>query len=269
MESRFFLKQAVEHKKREVEDIFKEPFPVGLYAKKDPDSTFNFLTNERRRRGFFIIAEIKRASPSKGILDESIVAGARAKLYEQMGASAISVLTDGRWFKGSLDDLNEVASSVRVPVMMKDFVVDRRQLLLAAHHGASMVLLIVKVLGSSLAAFVEEARRLGLEPLVEASCEEEIDLACDSGARLVGVNSRNLETLEVDRNIFKKVSSKVRKKACEGIVFVAESGISKREEVVDALRNGFCGVLVGSRLSAPDGPEFLASLQTVRIEEVL
>jgi indole-3-glycerol phosphate synthase len=189
----------------------------------------------------------------------------RAKLYEENGASAISILTDEKWFKGSFDELKEVATHVRVPVLMKDFIIDPIQLHLAASYGASMVLLIVKLLKNELKRYFELCYEHDLLPLVEISNEEEFEIALQTGCPLIGVNSRDLDTLEVDFRKFFRLSDLVKKAASYGTLVVAESGLSTREEVMDVLNLGYHGVLIGTRLSQADGVEFLQTITSAKL----
>ena len=153
--------------------------------------------------GVSVIAEVKRASPSKGPLAAIADPAALAADYESGGARVISVLTEQRRFDGSLDDLAAVRRAVQVPVLRKDFVVSSYQLWEARAHGADLVLLIVAALEqSALVSLVERADSIGLLPLVEVHAEAEVDRALDAGATVIGVNARNLTTLEVDRGTF-------------------------------------------------------------------
>ena len=154
-----------------------------------------------------IIAEVKRASPSRGALADIPDPAQLAVAYETGGASAISVLTEGRRFLGTLDDLRAVRAAVDVPVLRKDFIADEYQLLEARAAGADLALLIVAALDqSTLVGLLERAVSIGLTPLVEVHDEEEVERALDAGATLVGVNARNLRTLEVDRSTFERLA---------------------------------------------------------------
>lgn len=221
---------------------------------------YKHLLKRKEEDGFFVIAEIKKASPSSGFIFREMDVLAKAKSYENYGASAISVLTEKNWFFGSLDDLRLASQSVSVPVMMKDFVIDEIQIELALKFGARMVLLIAAILKEKLKEFVNLCLKNGIEPLVETRSFEEIETAVQAGARIIGVNSRNLETLEVDKQIFKELSPSAKKHAKKGVLFVAESGIHKGEEVVEVIELGYSGVLIGSVLSRRGGEEFLKEI---------
>jgi indole-3-glycerol phosphate synthase len=205
-----------------------------------------------RRRGSSVIAEVKRRSPSKGDLADIPDPGALAAAYERGGAAAVSVLTEQRRFGGSLGDLDEVRAAVTTPVLRKDFVVDSYQLLEARAHGADLALLIVAALpGDQLDRLHDAARELGLTPLVEVHDEPEAERAVALGAALVGVNARNLKTLEVDRATFGKVAPMLP----DDVVRVAESGIGSPDDVRRFVGEGAGVVLVGEALVKDGDPE--------------
>jgi indole-3-glycerol phosphate synthase len=202
--------------------------------------------------GSSVIAEVKRRSPSKGDLAEIADPSSLASAYERGGAAAVSVLTEGRRFGGSLDDLDAVRASVTVPVLRKDFVVETYQLLEARAHGADLALLIVAALpGDSLVRLHDAARELGLTPLVEVHDEPEAERAVALGAELVGVNSRNLKTLEVDPATFGKIAPQLP----DDVVKVAESGITGPDDVRRYVGEGADVVLVGEALVQDGDPE--------------
>lgn len=199
--------------------------------------------------GVSLIAEVKRASPSKGDLAPGIDAVAQARAYVAGGAHAISVLTEPDRFKGSLEDLRGVAA-LGTPTLRKDFTVDPHQVWEARAHGASAVLLIVAALtDDDLAALHAEAAEAGLTALVEVHDEAELDRAVAVGARVIGVNARDLRTFEVDRDAF----ARLRPAIPDGVVAVAESGVRGPEDVHTAAGQGADAVLVGESLvTAPD-----------------
>ncbi len=198
-----------------------------------------------RREGISVIAEVKRASPSRGQLADIADPGALAAEYEAGGAATISVVTEPRRFGGSMDDLRAVRGRVSVPVLRKDFVVSSYQLWEARAGGADLVLLIVRALtDNELSGLVDRARSIGLTPLVEVHTAEEIERAVDAGADLIGVNARDLDTLEVDRDTFARLAPHVP----TGAVRVAESGVRDARDVLDYARNGADVVLVGESL---------------------
>jgi indole-3-glycerol phosphate synthase len=204
-----------------------------------------------RGDGISVIAEVKRASPSRGALAPIHDPAALARDYADGGAATISVLTEGRRFDGSLDDLKAVRGAVSVPVLRKDFIVTSYQLWEARAYGADLVLLIVAALSDpELEGLIERARSIGLTPLVEVHEPDEIARAVDAGADLVGVNARNLKTLEVDRDTFARLAPKIP----DGVVRVAESGIRGPHDVIEYAREGADVVLVGELLVTGKDP---------------
>ncbi len=198
-----------------------------------------------------VIAEVKRSSPSKGALAAIADPAGLAAEYESGGACLISVLTERRKFGGSLEDLVAVRNCVDVPVLRKDFVVSSYQVWEARAHGADAVLLIVAALEQeALVSLVERVQSLGMTPLVEVHDEEEVDRAVDAGARVIGVNARNLKTLETDRTTFARLAPRIP----TGIVRIAESGVRGPHDVLDYARSGAHAVLVGESLVTGKNP---------------
>ncbi len=209
-------------------------------------------------QGVKVIAEVKRASPSKGDIAPIADPAALAGEYAAGGASVISVLTEGRRFGGSIDDLKLVSAAVDVPVLRKDFVVTPYQVWEARAAGADLVLLMAMALAQpALVSLVERVTSLGMTPLVEVHDGEEIKRAVDAGARVVGVNARDLRTLEVDRANFARLSPLIP----DGIVRIAESGVRGPNDVMDYARAGADAVLVGETLvRQPDPRRAVADL---------
>jgi indole-3-glycerol phosphate synthase len=204
------------------------------------------------RPGSSVIAEVRRRSPSKGDLAEIADPASLASAYERGGAAAVSVLTEGRRFGGSLADLDTVRAAVTLPVLRKDFVVEPYQLLEARAHGADLALLIVAALpGDSLDRLHDAAREVGLTPLVEVHDEPEAERAVALGAGLVGINSRNLKNLEVDAATFGKIAPQLP----DDVVKVAESGIAGPDDVRRLVGEGADAVLVGEALVKHGDPE--------------
>lgn len=198
-----------------------------------------------------IIAEVKRASPSRGDLAAIVDPAQLAVSYETGGASAISVLTEQRRFKGSLDDLEAVRAAVSVPVLRKDFIATTYQVYEARAAGADLVLLIVAALGQKkLASLHQLVQELGMTALVETHSEEEVDRALEIGAGLIGVNARNLKTFELDRELFGRVADRIP----SGVIRVAESAVLKRRDVAHYRDAGADVVLVGEALATADDP---------------
>lgn len=204
-----------------------------------------------RGDGVAVIAEVKRSSPSKGALAAIADPAGLAVEYQAGGATVISVLTERRRFGGTIDDLRAVRSAVEVPVLRKDFVLTSYQLWEARAHGADLILLIVAALEqNALVSLIERAESIGLTPLVECHTEEEAARAVDAGAKLIGVNARDLRTLEVDRSAFARLSPKIP----DGIVKVAESGVRGPHDVIEYARAGAHAVLVGESLVTGKDP---------------
>jgi indole-3-glycerol phosphate synthase len=196
-----------------------------------------------------VIAEVKRRSPSKGWLNENLDVAHLAHEYADGGASAISVLTDVEHFSGAIDDLTTVTSTVTLPVLRKDFTVSANDVLDTAAMGAGAVLLIVAALDrSELEAFIALAHSIGIDALVEVHDQEEAQRGLDAGARIIGVNQRNLHTFDVDRenaiNVIDAIPS--------SIVTVCESGLASPDDVQRAAESGFDAVLVGESFVTSD-----------------
>jgi indole-3-glycerol phosphate synthase len=204
-----------------------------------------------RAEGISVIAEVKRSSPSRGRLASIADPAALAACYADGGAATISVLTEPRRFGGSLEDLMAVRKAVDIPVLRKDFIVTSYQLWEARAAGADLALLIVAALTQNeLESLVERACSIGLTPLVEVHDEEEVERAVAAGARLVGVNARNLKTLEVDRGTFARLAPRMP----DDVVRVAESGVRGPHDVFEYAKQGAHVVLVGETLVTGQDP---------------
>lgn len=198
-----------------------------------------------REPGISLIAEVKRASPSRGVLREDMDPVDLAGLYEQAGARAISVLTDTPHFQGSLADLIEVRRNVTTPCLRKDFVIDDYQLYESRAAEADAALLICRILSDrQLADYIQLARQLGMAVLVEVHTAEEIDRAIEAGAHIIGINNRDLDTFNVDIN----TTLRLRRLVPGGHVLVSESGISTRRHVRMLEDGGIDAILVGEAL---------------------
>jgi indole-3-glycerol phosphate synthase len=198
-----------------------------------------------RGEGVAVIAEVKRSSPAKGALAAISDPAALAADYELGGASVISVLTEQRRFGGSLQDLKEVRARVDIPVLRKDFIVSSYQLWEARAHGADLVLLIVAALEQdALISLIERAESIGLTTLVEVHDEQEIERAADAGAKIIGVNARDMRTLKVDRETFTRLAPHIP----DPIVRVAESGVRGPHDLIAYANAGADAVLVGESL---------------------
>jgi indole-3-glycerol phosphate synthase len=204
-----------------------------------------------RRAGVGVIAEIKRASPSAGSLAAITDPAALAAEYEAGGARCISVLTEARQFKGSLQDLATVRAAVDVPVLRKDFIVSSYQVHEARAYGADMVLLIVAALEQKvLEGLRERVESLGMTALVEVHDEDEADRALEAGARVIGVNARNLRTMEVDRSVFERIAPGLP----NHVVKIAESGVRGPHDLIRYASAGADAVLVGEGLVTKKSP---------------
>lgn len=205
------------------------------------------------------ICEVKRASPSKGMIAEDFPYLEIAKDYERAGASAISCLTEPFWFKGKDEYLTEISHAVNIPVLRKDFTVDEYMIYQAKTLGASAVLLICSILSrEQLAEYLGIAHGLGLSALVEAHDEEEVRTALSVGAGIIGVNNRDLKTFTVDIHN----SARLRKLVPPEVLFVSESGIRTAADVAALRENGTNAVLIGETLMrSPDKKAALAELR--------
>ena len=211
-----------------------------------------------QKDGMSYICEVKKASPSKGLIAPDFPYLAIAKEYEQAGASAISCLTEPFYFQGADQYLREISAAVQIPVLRKDFTVDEYMIYQAKSLGASAVLLICAILDDGeLRAYRQLAKELGLDALIEAHDEYEVDRVLNLGAEIVGVNNRDLRTFQVDMNN----SICLRKMAPDNVVFVSESGIRTPEDIRILYENKVDGVLIGETLMrSPDKKAALESL---------
>ncbi len=201
------------------------------------------------REGISFICEVKKASPSKGVIAEEFPYREIAREYEQAGASALSVLTEPFYFQGSDDYLKEIERVVNIPILRKDFTVDAYMLYEAKCIGASAVLLICAILDDrQLMTYMEIAQELGLSALVEAHTEEEVRRALACGARIIGVNNRDLKTFQVDIH----TSERLRRLVPKDVLYVSESGIKSPEDVRRLKENGTDAVLIGETLMRSD-----------------
>jgi indole-3-glycerol phosphate synthase len=207
--------------------------------------------NSARRNQLKVIAEIKRRSPSKGNLASIADPAELAVQYADGGASVISVLTEQRRFNGSLADLDAVRARVDVPLLRKDFTLDEYQIWEARAHGADLILLIVAALSDAqLREFSALSRELGMNVLVETHTADEIERAIAAEARIIGVNVRNLKTLDVDRSVFAALAGAIPSEA----VIVAESGVRDADDVRHYAANGANAILVGEALVSDATP---------------
>ena len=202
--------------------------------------------------GMSLIAEMKRASPSRGPIQAGAAVAPIVTAYAAAGAAAISVLTEPKWFGGSLDDLIEARATVSTPLLRKDFIVEPYQLVEARLAGASAALLIVAAFADpgALAALIAAADAIGLDTLVEVHDEAELGIARAAGARIIGINNRDLRSLEVDLS----TSLRLRPHVPDGVIVVAESGIATRDDVRALEDAGVDAILVGEALMRVNDP---------------
>jgi indole-3-glycerol phosphate synthase len=236
------LDKIVAQKEREI--ILLPKFVGGLSQRKAGRDFFAAL-QKPRRGNVSLIAEVKKASPSAGVICADFDPVRIARAYEEAGASCLSVLTDEQFFQGSLDYLRQIRGAVQIPLLRKDFIIDERQIVEALDAGADAILLIVRILDDArLKHFHALAAQAGLAALVEVHNEAELDRALTIGARLIGVNNRDLDTFVVDLGTTERLAARVPK----DVLLVAESGIHKRADVERVQRAGARAILVGESL---------------------
>lgn len=229
-----FLTDITKQKRREIDEL------------KKSSSFMEALSGE----SIHLICEIKKASPSRGMIKD-VSAREMAKIYEEAGADAISVLTESNFFRGSIEDLKAAAEVTKIPVLRKDFILDKVQVYESKIFGASSFLLITSCLEvSTLKELIDVGRELGMEPLVEVGSEKDIEKALKAGAKIIGINSRDLETLKVDKTRFEKLAPLIPNDRIK----VAESGISSRDEIRKLVEIGINCFLIGEALMSADDP---------------
>lgn len=262
-----FLTRIVEYKKEEIasaERLFPES---GLREKgrhiQDKRSFLQKLV-QPDHTGVNIIAEIKRASPSKGIIRADLDAARQAAAYEQGGAAAVSVLTDRHFFKGSPADLAAARRATTLPVLRKDFLISSYQIFESDALGADAVLLIVRILSKNqLHDYLALCRELEMDALVEVHCREDLDTALQAGAHLIGINNRNLTSFETDTQTAARLAGELGPDQ----VAVAASGICDRRDIETGLNAGIYNFLIGESLvRAPDPMVMLQTLKGQKAE---
>ncbi|MDO5425223.1 MAG: indole-3-glycerol phosphate synthase TrpC [Eubacteriales bacterium] len=228
-------------------------------AESLPADTGFLFRKALQEPGISFICEVKKASPSKGVIVRDFPYRAIAQEYEQAGASAISVLTEPDYFQGSPRYLREISETVHIPTLRKDFVVDAYQIFEAKILGAGAVLLISELLEEAqLQEYLQICKALGLSALTEAHAEKQVEKALKAGADILGVNNRNLETFQVDM----QTSVRLRHLVPKEIVFVSESGIRTREDIVPLEEAGVDAVLIGETfMRSPNKKEMLDRLK--------
>ena len=257
------LQEIIAHKRIELASSMKavpEAMLLERIAKAPPPRDFAaaLVSEDGRPR---VIAECKRQSPSRGVMVPNYDPVALATAYENGGAAAISVLTDERFFGGNLADLRAVRARVGLPVLRKDFIVDRYQVYEARAHGADSFLLLAGVLSSdTLEELIQQGRSLGMEPLVESHTLDELRVALRTSARVVGINNRDLKTFSVSLEVARSLVAETQKKAPAPLP-VCESGIHARADIERMQAVGFPAFLIGEALvTAPDPAALLREL---------
>jgi len=243
MKIKTILDKIVDFKKVEIEKR-KNFTPLESFIDKIPKERRDFK-KALKNNNITIIAEIKRHSPSRGVLRENFDHISIAKEYKKGGASAISVLTDSKFFRGNNEHLSEVKKEVNLPVLRKEFIIDEYQIYQSAYIGADAILLIAKILEfNQLKKFIELAHKLKMDCLVEVDSQKELQKVLSSPAEIIGVNNRNLETFQTSI----ENSLNLKKFIPEDLISVSESGIKKREEIMELEKAGFDSVLIGETL---------------------
>lgn len=244
-----FLDDIVDARLRAVSIARKKRSLDDLLAEVDPPGRGRPFSEALIAPGVSLIAEMKRASPSRGPIRPDADVAETVRQYQEAGASACSILTEPDFFGGSLDDLRAARAATHLPLLRKDFIVDEYQLAEARHAGADAALLIVAALEPErLAELLAYAHSLGLDVLVEAHEESEVEVAVDVGAEIIGINNRNLKSLDVDTETVFELLSDIP----AGTVVVAESGISERGDVLRLEEAGVDAILVGEALMGSD-----------------
>jgi indole-3-glycerol phosphate synthase len=230
---------AISKQKRDFDELKKSAFELRKTKEK------HRLQKALQKNQINIIAEIKRASPSKGVLNDKIDVALVAKSYEQGGACAISVLTEEDRFQGSLEDLKTVRQTVELPILRKDFIFDEYQIYEAAEAGADAILLIAAMLDDEvLQKLYRSAENSGLDILVEVHTLKELERVKKNGAKIIGINNRDLHSFKVSLD----VSRELINHAPENALIITESGISTKGEILELRELGFSGFLIGETL---------------------
>jgi indole-3-glycerol phosphate synthase len=237
------LKEILTHKRREVENLRKRGLPANGRKGFSPVRDFKNAISNPNRIG--LIAEIKFASPSAGVILEKKDPCTIGRIYEDAGAVAISFLTDHRFFGGNLDDLPLLKKAVSLPILRKDFIIDEIQVRESRFYEADAVLLIARILSKNqLKELLVFSQELGLTPLTEIHDHDDLEKAYDCGAEVIGINNRNLDTFEVSLRTTLDLARLIPK----GRILVSESGISDKEDIQLLGRSGIRSVLVGTSL---------------------
>jgi indole-3-glycerol phosphate synthase len=244
------LDAIISEKKIEVEQMKKN---TQLLNKKNEYPQYSFLTTLEKAQELTIIAEFKRASPSKGVINQDADPAGQTSSYIKYGADACSVLTDKRFFKGDFSDLEKVRSAINKPILCKDFVIDPIQIDVAKNVGANIILLIVAAMDEEkLNSLYQYAKEQNLDVLMEVHNEEELEMALKTGAKIIGVNNRNLKNFEVDLAVTERLAPIVKN---SGAFLISESGIKTIDDVKRVVNAGANGILVGETFMRAENME--------------
>lgn len=239
-----YLQDILEYKRTELAEFKKRHSYADFERKIKTSRPKHAFRKALKKSGLTLIAEVKKASPSEGLICKDFEPVSIAGIYEKIGASAVSVLTDQKFFQGHMDDLRKIRDAVSLPLLRKDFILDEIQLLEAKAAGADACLLIVKALTEQrLSDLIFCSESLGLDALVEIHDREELQIALDSGATLLGVNNRNLQTFKTEL----KTSEELIPQIPPSCLRVSESGLETREHVLRVKKAGADAVLIGTR----------------------
>src|SRR6266404_5242415 len=241
------LEEILAAKRAEIERL--KPRASELDRQAHARTDFRAFRSALQQQKLAVIAEVKKASPSAGVITESFDPVEIAKKYEREGANAISVLTDSKFFQGSLEHLRNVRSAVSLPLLRKDFIWDRVQLAESVANGADAILLIVAALAQDqLVRLLKGAKEFRLDALVEVHSVDELQRALEAGAEIVGINNRNLATFDVDLTVTEKLCREVP----DDVILVSESGIKTPQDIARMKACGVDAVLVGEALMRGD-----------------
>ncbi len=239
------LEEIVAHK-REAVEIQKEKVPEkDLLKHLSGALALPKFQKAISKKGIHLIAEVKKASPSVGLIRQDFDAVAIARAYKQGGAACLSVLTEEKYFQGSLSFLKEIKKAVRLPILRKDFIIDKYQIFESKVHGADAILLIASILDAdTIKDFLKIAKGKKLDVIVEVHDEQQLNVAIDSGAKIIGINTRNLVDFTVDFD----VASRILARNIPGLLFIFESGIKDIVDLAMVKNSGVSSVLVGEAL---------------------
>ena len=243
------LDKILEQKKKEVAALDLRKF--GMHKKMicDRKQWVPFASVLRTAKGVALVAEVKKASPSAGVIQPNYDPIGIAREYENAGATALSVLTDEKFFQGHLDHLQRIREAVRLPILRKDFIIDEKQIYESMAFGADAILLIVAILSKQqLMRFTRVCRKNQIAAVVEVHDELELDRALAAGAEIIGINNRNLKDFSVDLATTEKLAARLTQGMCGKYTVIAESGINTRADVERVQKAGVNAILVGESL---------------------